>query len=153
MARGLAVRTHVRTQWRWLDRLAWPHQRFSSSKGRLASSPPNENQPQRVFIERIELSDDQLLTLVIEADAALFAAGEDIKQRSFNVPREVMRRLGSVSFVLFGEGTPEVLSRIREQFSNIARAIWLLVAILACSCFETFSRASASRMPMDNKSA
>lgn len=67
----------------------------------------------------IELSDDQLLTLVIEVDAALFAAGEDIKQRSFNVPREVMRRLGYVSFTLFGEGTSEILNRIRKQFSRI----------------------------------
>lgn len=119
MTRGLAVRTHVRTQWRWLDRLAWPHQRFSSSKGRLASSPRTKINPREFSLSAIELSDDQLLTLVIEVDAALFAAGEDIKQRSFNVPREVMRRLGYVSFVLFGEGTPEVLSRIREQFSRL----------------------------------
>ncbi len=68
-----------------------------------------------------EPSDDELLTLVIKVDTDLFASGEDIKHRSFNVPREAMRRLGYVSFPLFGEGTPSVLNRIREQFSRIYR--------------------------------
>jgi hypothetical protein len=39
-----------------------------------------------------DLSDDALLLLVVKADNALFAAGEDIRQRQFNVPRVVMQQ-------------------------------------------------------------
>lgn len=67
-------------------------------------------------------SDDALLTLVVEADAALFAAGQEIRQRQFNVPREVMKRLGCVSYVLAGAGTPPIVTRIQAHFNRLYSA-------------------------------
>lgn len=67
-------------------------------------------------------SDDALLTLVVEADAALFVAGQEIRQRQFNVPREVMKRLGYVSYVLAGVGTPPIATRIQAHFNRLYSA-------------------------------
>jgi hypothetical protein len=69
-----------------------------------------------------DLSDDALLALVVEADTALFAAGEDIKQRQSNVPREVMKRLGYVSYVLAGAGASTIVTRIQDQLRRLYRA-------------------------------
>src|ERR1700733_6901756 len=64
-------------------------------------------------------SDDELLALVVQADAALFNAGVEIKQRQFSAPREVMKTLGYGSYVLAGVGTPAILTRIQAKFSKI----------------------------------
>lgn len=69
-----------------------------------------------------DVSDDALLLLVVKADERLFAAGEDIRRRQFNVPRVVMQQLGYVSYGLFGAYTPPILNRIREQFARLYSA-------------------------------
>jgi hypothetical protein len=69
-----------------------------------------------------DLTDDALLTLVVQIDAALFAAGQDIKQRQFNVPREVMKQLGYASFVLAGAGMSPTVTRIQALFSRLYNA-------------------------------
>ena len=63
--------------------------------------------------------DDELLLQVVLADRALFDAGVEINQRSIEVPRAVMSRLGYVSYVLAGAHTPPVLERIRAQFGRL----------------------------------
>ncbi|MCG2642434.1 MULTISPECIES: hypothetical protein [Bradyrhizobium] len=68
-----------------------------------------------------DVSDDALLLMVVKADEDLFAAGEDIRQRQFNVPRVVMRQLGYASFVMFGPNTP-LPDRIRAQFARLYSA-------------------------------
>ncbi|KJC50002.1 hypothetical protein UB31_15145 [Bradyrhizobium sp. LTSP849] len=74
-----------------------------------------------------DVSDDALLLLVVKADESLFAAGEDIRQRQFNVPRVVMQQLGYVSYGLFGAYTPPILNRIRAQFARLYDAHDLVV--------------------------
>ncbi|WP_338720741.1 hypothetical protein [Devosia sp. XK-2] len=68
-----------------------------------------------------ELSDEELLYLVGTTDAELFAAGVDIKRRSFEVPRQVMHKLGYVGFIFAGAGTPSIYDRIYRAFSSIYR--------------------------------
>ncbi|MET4518804.1 hypothetical protein [Bradyrhizobium sp. I1.7.5] len=69
-----------------------------------------------------DVADDALLLLVVRADESLFAAGEDIRQRQFNVPRVVMQQLGYVGYGLFGAYTPPILVRIRAQFARLYNA-------------------------------
>jgi hypothetical protein len=68
-----------------------------------------------------ELSDDQILYLVGHADAELFNAGMDIRQRYWEVPSLVMRRLGYIGFVMAGAGKLSVLDRIEAAFKSIYR--------------------------------
>lgn len=68
-----------------------------------------------------ELSDEQVLSLVVQADAELFKAGQDIRRRQWEVPSLVMRRLGYVGFVMAGVGKPPVLDRIEAAFKSIYR--------------------------------
>lgn len=68
-----------------------------------------------------DISDEQLLYLVGSTDKELFDAGMDIKQRDWNVPNIVMKKLGYVDYVLLGSGTPEILERIRSIFASIYR--------------------------------
>jgi hypothetical protein len=68
-----------------------------------------------------ELSDEELLYLVGTTDAELFAAGVDIKRRSFEVPRQVMHKLGYAGFIFAGAGTPSIYDRIYRTFSSIYR--------------------------------
>jgi hypothetical protein len=67
-------------------------------------------------------SDDEILTLVVRVDTALFAAGQDIKQRQFSVLSEVMKLLGYVGYVLAGVGTPPIVTRVQAQFSRLYSA-------------------------------
>jgi hypothetical protein len=68
-----------------------------------------------------DLDDEQLLYLVGTTDKELFDAGVGIKQRAWEVPRAVMRKLGYIGSVMAGAGTPEILERIRSTFASIYR--------------------------------
>jgi hypothetical protein len=66
-----------------------------------------------------DMNDEQLLYLVGTTDKELFDAGMDIKQRGWEVPHTVMKKLGYISFVTAGVGTPKILERIRSTFESI----------------------------------
>lgn len=68
-----------------------------------------------------DLNDEQLLYLVGTTDKELFDAGVDIKRRSFDVPSQVMKKLGYVGFVFAGAGTPDIYNRIYAAFQSIYR--------------------------------
>ncbi|MEX6507237.1 hypothetical protein [Jiella sp. M17.18] len=68
------------------------------------------------------LSDEELLYLVGTTDKELFDAGRDIRQRDWEVPNAVMKKLGYASFVIAGAGTPVILERIRAIFASIYRS-------------------------------
>jgi hypothetical protein len=68
-----------------------------------------------------DLNDEQLLILVGTTDRELFDAGMDIRQRYWEVPSAVMKKIGYISFVLAGVGTPKILERIRSTFASIYR--------------------------------
>jgi hypothetical protein len=66
-------------------------------------------------------NDEQLLYLVGTTDKELFDTGMDIKQRYWEVPHAVMRKLGYGGFVMAGVGTPKILERIQSTFASIYR--------------------------------
>lgn len=68
-----------------------------------------------------DINDEQLLFLVGTTDKELFDAGMGIKQRYLEVPNAVMWKLGYISFVMGGVGTPKILKRIRSTFASIYR--------------------------------
>lgn len=68
-----------------------------------------------------DISDENLLYLVGMTDKRLFDAGEDIKQRYWKVPEEVMKTLGYISYIIAGRGKPEILERIETAFASIYR--------------------------------
>ena len=72
-------------------------------------------------MEADDPDDEELLYLVGTTDKELFDAGMDIKQRRWEVPRAVMRKLGYISFVAAGVGTPKILERARSTFASIYR--------------------------------
>jgi hypothetical protein len=75
----------------------------------------------RVLEPGTDLSDEQLLYLVGQTDAALFHSGIEIERRPFEVPRAVMKKLGYVSYIIAGAGKPVILDRIEDIFSSIYR--------------------------------
>lgn len=69
-----------------------------------------------------DIPDENLLFLVGTTDKELFDAGEDIKQRYWNVPQAVMKKLGYPSgYVIAGAGKPKILQRIEDAFKSIYR--------------------------------
>src|SRR5690349_9031376 len=68
-----------------------------------------------------DLDEEQLLYLIGTTDKELFDAGMNIKQRAWEVPRAVMKKLGYIGFVMPGAGTPKTLERIRSTFASIYR--------------------------------
>jgi hypothetical protein len=68
-----------------------------------------------------DLDDEKLLYLVGTTDKELFDAGMDIKQRGWEVPCAVMRKLGYIGFVMAGVGTPKIFERIQLAFESIYR--------------------------------
>lgn len=69
-----------------------------------------------------DIPDENLLYLVGTTDKELFDAGEDIKQRYWNVPQAVMQKLGYISdYVIAGRGKPKILQRIEDAFASIYR--------------------------------
>lgn len=69
-----------------------------------------------------DIDDESLLYLVGMTDKELFDAEQDIKQRSWNVPLAVMKKLGYVGgFVIAGSGKPKILQRIEDIFASIYR--------------------------------
>lgn len=68
-----------------------------------------------------DIPDENLLYLVGTTDKKLFDAGEDIKQRYWKVPDEVMKKLGYISYVMAGPGKPAILERIEAAFASIYR--------------------------------
>ena len=67
------------------------------------------------------ISEDQLLSIVVKADTEMFRAGIDIRRRQFEVPFEVMKRMGYTQFIITGKGVPPVLERIKNLFQAIYR--------------------------------
>jgi HEPN domain len=72
-------------------------------------------------VNRDELDDEKLLQLVATTDKEFFDNGVEIVQRSSLVPIEVMKKLGLVPNVLYGQGTSKILERIRSTFETIYR--------------------------------
>lgn len=68
-----------------------------------------------------KVDDERLLYLVGTTDKELFDAGRDIKQRYWEVPLAVMKKLGFTHFVVAGDDCPEILERIRSSFVSIYR--------------------------------
>jgi hypothetical protein len=68
-----------------------------------------------------DLSDDQLLQIVIKVDTEMFRAGVDIRRRQLEVPFNVMKQIGYTGFVIAGEGAPPVLKRIHRSFQALYR--------------------------------
>lgn len=68
-----------------------------------------------------ELSDDEIFQLVNHADAELFRAGMEVKQRQWEVPRAVMKKFGYVGYVMFAPESPPILDKIQRAFNAIYR--------------------------------
>jgi len=68
-----------------------------------------------------QVTDPQLLRIVAQADAELFNAGMDVKQRHWEVPRLLMQRFGYTGYVMNGIGKPGILKRIETAFASIYR--------------------------------
>lgn len=68
-----------------------------------------------------QLSDENILHIVVATDLELFRAGKDVNKRSWEVPRVVMERLGFDNYVVSGIGKPAILGRIEKAFKSIYR--------------------------------
>lgn len=75
-----------------------------------------------------QLSDEQLLYLVGQTDKELFKSGMEIKERCWEVPLAVMKKLGYQNgYIIAGPGNPAILDRIEKAFSSIYRQHDLIV--------------------------
>lgn len=68
-----------------------------------------------------DLSDEEILYVVGQADAELFRAGMDVGRRDWEVVSLIMQRFGFESYVMAGPGTPPILERVKAAFRSIYR--------------------------------
>ena len=68
-----------------------------------------------------EISDDDLLKLVVEADDEAFANGSPPNSRSLVVIPQVMKKLGYQGFALFGPLAPPILHRVKRLHDALYR--------------------------------
>jgi len=66
-------------------------------------------------------TEQELFDLVLKADEAAFAAGEDAKQRAWSVPLEVMRQIGYIAYVTAGPGVPVEWEVVRTSHARLYR--------------------------------
>jgi len=69
----------------------------------------------------IEISDKELLNLVLAADEELFQEGAEPKERCLPVISKVMTKLQYSAFILAGEHTPAIVKRITALHSSLYR--------------------------------
>lgn len=74
------------------------------------------------FARVIELSDRELLKVILAADDDLLREGYEPKQRGFHVISRVMTGLGYHSFILAGENAPPIVTRIQAIHTSLYRA-------------------------------
>ncbi len=67
------------------------------------------------------LSDQEIFDLILKLEDELFLEGMEPKARHFELPRRAMQRLGYTSFIFVGEGSPDILNRIRAIHSELYR--------------------------------
>lgn len=91
----------------------------------------------------IEISDDELLKFVIEADDELLKEGKSPKQRTMHVVSKVMRRLNFTGPIIFSGGGSPFVSRIIDLHSSLYRPADLAIGGLHGGVFmfrDIFSR-------------
>jgi hypothetical protein len=84
----------------------------------------------------VELNNQDLFKMILEADDEGFAGGETPKQRQFTTVQRVMAKLGRSKYAL-NDPLAVRLMRFSESFTGYR--IWRLVAsISGCLCFATY---------------